>query len=345
MREFLPWSKKVYNDIISKYRQGRLSILDIQISGDCNYNCCYCDSPNRKRPCLINFSHLEYLINQEPGLISWIFVCGLGEPLWGENRTALLKIFSICEEKGMRCSIFTNGSQIDDDILDYVRKGILCPLIKIDTFSVEEANDLYGTKDADKTLAAIEALFNISRNINSEYYSVAASIVPTSKNVSEVPEIVEKCLENNVFPLIGQLECAGKSTGDTYNSLSLTKEELIELKQVINLQINDIYKVPVCPSVIAGIHVANDGWISVDKRSGLSCSWFWLEEPQVVKLCDINTLDSFLKADQLIIDYRNNVYHQMKCLAKDIEEYPFGGCGGNIRELALEYIKLQRELQ
>ena len=101
---------------------------------------------------------------------------------------------------------------------------------------------------------------------------------------------------------------------------------------------------PICPSVIAGIHITNEGWISVDKRSGLSCSWFWLEEPQIVKLCNINSLTSFDKANQLIINYRNKVYPQMKNLAKDVEEYPFGGCGGNVRELVFEYINLQREL-
>lgn len=344
MKEFLPWSKKTYNDAIFKYRQGRLSILDVQISGACNYNCVYCDSPNRERPCLIDFSHLESLINQELGLFDWVFVCGLGEPLWGKNRTALLKILSICEEKSMKCSIFTNGSQVDDVVLDYVRKGILFPLIKIDTFSAEEANDLYGTEDAEKSLVAMESLFDISKNINSEYCSVAASIVPTSKNLSEIPEIVEKCLVNNVFPLIGQLECAGKSVGDNYDSLLLTREELVKLKEVINLHINDVYKVPICPSVIAGIHITNEGWISVDNRSGLSCSWFWLEEPQVVKLCNVNSLTSFAEADRLIINYRNKVYQQMKNQAKDIEEYPFGGCGGNVCELVFEYIALQRDL-
>lgn len=344
MKEFLPWSKKTYNDAIFKYRQGRLSILDIQISGACNFNCIYCDSPNRKCPCLIDFVHLENMINQEAELFDWVFVCGLGEPLWESNRTILLKILSICEKNGMKCSIFTNGSQIDDIILSYIKKGILYPLIKIDTFSNEKANNLYGTKNAEKSLAAIEALFNITKNMDSEYYSVAASIVPTSLNLMEIPEIVEKCLKNNVFPLIGQLEYAGKSTGENYESLLLTKEELVELKRTINIQINDIYKVPICPSVIAGFHITNDGWISVDEKSGLSCSWFWLEEPKVKKLCNVNTLSSFNEADQLIINYRNEVYQQLRGLVKDIEEYPFGGCGGNVRELAFEYLTIQKEL-
>lgn len=345
MKEFLPWSKKTYYDVVSKYRQGRLAILDVQISGSCNYDCVYCDSPNREHTCIINFSHLEHLINKEPGAFEWIFVCGLGEPLWGKNKEALLKLLSICEKTSMKCSIFTNGSQIDEAILNYVKKGILYPLIKIDTFSVDKANNIYGTKDAEKTLAAMESLFQMAKSINSEYYSVAASIVPTSQNLLEIPQIVEKCLKNNVFPLIGQLEYAGKSTGDNYNSLLLTREELLELKEIINSQINDIYKVPICPSVIGGIHITNDGWISVDKRSGLSCSWFWLEEPAILKLCDVNSLISFREAEKMIISYRNKVYQQMNTIAEKIEEHPFGGCGGNIRELTYEYLALQEEIQ
>ena len=343
MKEFRPWSKVTYEEAIDKYKSGRLSILDVQISGKCNYNCVYCDSPDRHLPCEINFDHLEMLIRSEPHLYKWMFVCGLGEPLWAENKQVLLRLLSLCSELNIKCSIFTNGSQIDENILNYVRAGVLYPIIKIDTFSLELSNSIYGTKDGQKTLNAIESLFEIARASNTEFCSVAASIVPTKKNLDEMLDIVKRCFENNVFPLLGQLEYAGNAIGE-YDSLLLTKEELLKLRLEISKTINEDYRVPICPSVVAGLHITSDGYISVDKKSGLSCSWFWLETPQTVKLCNVNMIKSFSDADSAILSYRNETLEQMVCLAEQIEEYPFGGCGGNVKDLAQEYIKLQSSL-
>jgi MoaA/NifB/PqqE/SkfB family radical SAM enzyme len=343
MKEFYPWSKTAYEEAIAKYKEGRLSILDVQLSGKCNYNCTYCDSPNRDLPCKIDFDHLEILIRKEPPLYQWMFICGLGEPLWAENKPALLKLLALCRELKIKCSFFTNGSHIDEQILDYVHTGILYPIIKIDTFSHELSKEIYNTPESHKTLKAMYDLFDIANDSKSEFCHVAASIVPTRKNFNEMTSIVHKCLENNVFPLLGQLEYAGNAIGN-YDSLLLSREELLRLKSDISNAIGEEYKVPICPSVIAGIHIANDGWVSVDRRSGLSCSWFWLETPQTVKLCDVNAIGTFSEADRAIIEYRKKVIRQMIELTKQIEIHPFGGCGGNVRDLAEEYVKLQISL-
>lgn len=341
MKEFLPWSAKTYNKAIEKYRNGYTSVLDVQLSGICNYNCVYCDSPNRTLQCEIDFEHLFNLLDTEKEKYDWLFVCGLGEPLWAENKKTLLTLLNMCEKMNVKCTIFTNGSQIDECILEYIRKGILYPIIKIDTFSYEESVQLYGTSRANETLDAIRCLFEIGKKSTGNYCNIAASIVPTAKNKKELINIVKQCLDHNVFPLIGQLEYAGQAI-DNYTSLLLTKAELMEIKKQIGDYIHEEYNVPICPSVIAGIHITNDGWVSVDRRSGLSCSWFWLETPQTQKLCKVNELMSLGEADSAIINYRNSVYREMEKLVSQIEEHPFGGCGGNIKALAEEYIKLQK---
>lgn len=243
----------------------------------------------------------------------------------------------------MKCSIFTNGSQIDEVILDYVRDGILYPIIKIDTFSLEQSTALYGTKDAQKNLDAIERLFEVACNMDVGYCPVGASIVPTAKNLNEMVSIVQRCFENNVFPLLGQLEYAGNAISE-YDALLLTREELLKLKADISEAIGEEYKVPICPSVIAGIHITNDGFVSADKKSGLSCSWFWLETPQTIQLCGINVIESFEEADRAVMRFRTSVIEQMAVLTEQIEEHPFGGCGGNVRDLARAYVELHSSM-
>ena len=343
MKEFMPWSKATYETAISKYRAGRFSILDVQISGKCNFNCIYCDSPDRNKPCDIDFKHLCKLVRQEPEVYDWMYICGLGEPLWLENKTALMTLLALCRELNIKCTIFTNGSQMDEGVLDYIRDGVLFPIIKIDTFSLAASNEIYGTNDAKKTLSTIDKLFDISAKTSGYYSTIAASIVPTTKNLNEILDIVRRCCDNNVFPLLGQLEYAGKAVVN-YSKLLLSREVLVNLKTEIDFVLNEKYEVPICPSVIAGIHITNDGYVSVDQKSGLSCSWFWLETPQIVRLCDVNAIDSLSKADTKIFKYRKSVINQMAVLSEQIEEYPFGGCGGNVCDLAREYVRIQSSL-
>lgn len=344
MKEFYPWSKEVYRQTTDAYVKGRFSVLDIQLSGKCNYNCVYCDSPDRTVNANTDFDYLESLICKEPEAYKWLFVCGLGEPLFDENKVALIKLLKLCKDRKMKCTIFTNGSNMDDTMLEYVKNGVLYPIIKIDTFSTQLSEELYGTPNAYKTLQATERLFEIAHKGEDRYCHVAASIVPTTKNIDEIYSIVDTCIKNNVFPLIGQLEYAGKAI-NSYEKLLLTKEQLLELKEQINLLIGKKYNVPICPSVIAGIHISTSGYVTVDKRTGLSCSWFWLETPDVINLCDIKSLSSLSEAEKFIINYRNEIFNNLQNLKTHIHEYPFGGCGGNVKDLFEDYLKIQSNIQ
>ena len=251
MKEYLPWSEETLNTAIEKYRNGRFSILDIQLSGECNGNCTYCDSPDRNKMCTINFDALENLISKEDCLFDWMFVCGLGEPLAGSNKEKFLYLLGLCEKYGIRCSTFTNGSLIDNQIISYVKKGVLFLMIKMDSFSVNIAEELYGSSVvARKNLEAINVLFELAKTVKSDYCHIGASIVPTQKNVNEIPAIIEKCLAQGVFPLIAELEYSGKSIEDTYDDLHLTRDEHLILKDKIEQVLGEKYKVPVCPAVI-----------------------------------------------------------------------------------------------
>lgn len=342
MKEFLPWSTATYWNSLERYKTGKFSILDIQLSGQCNYNCVYCDSPYRKTPSQINFAHLESLITSEAKNFKWIFVCGVGEPLFGENKKQLLRFLILCETLGIKCTIFTNGSNIDEEIFGYIKRGVLYPLIKIDTFSKELSNDIYGTDNAQKTLDAIEKLFDFAKNENGTYSSIAASIVPTAKNKNEITTIVKKCLKHNVFPLIGQLEYAGNAICH-FDRLLLTKNELENIKTEVNSIIGSEYKIPICPAVIADIHITNNGHVSVDEISGLSCSWFWLKTPKTKDICNTNTLTSFAEAEKKIVEYRKNVFESLSNIFSQIEVQPFGGCGGNKKDLLKDYLTLFSE--
>ena len=138
------------------------------------------------------------------------------------------------------------------------------------------------------------------------------------------------------------VEYAGKAIASS-DELNLTKEELYQVKAEIEALYGP-YKIPICPSVISGFHITHNGQILVDRKSGLSCIWFWLENPDVIDLCNVNSINSFNEVDSLIINYRNTILEKMKQIAPTIEECPFGGCGGNIKDIINEYIIYQEKL-
>ena len=50
----------------------------IELGGQCNYKCVYCDSPSRNKESIISTSKIEEVLKTKK--IDWIYICGLGEP-------------------------------------------------------------------------------------------------------------------------------------------------------------------------------------------------------------------------------------------------------------------------
>lgn len=335
MIQYLPWSEKVYNDCLNNYYNNSYSILDIELGGQCNCHCIYCDSPNRQKKCSISIEKIKHiLLNYE---IQWVFICGLGEPTSNNNLPMLISILEACEENGVKCSLFTNLFVLNQEVERFLQNGVLNILFKYDTLSVEKARNIYGITNSK---VQIENISRIKKFVTQQqgHTNIAASIVPTQINKNEIISIVNDCLSSGIYPLIAELENSGDAQ-EYYSELSLSKEELIVLKNAVNNIIGEEYIVPVCPSVICGIHVRNDGLVTVDKYTGLSCHWFWLEEPKTHIISNFNTC-SYNDIVRRIDQYRNEKIGEIKEILINKQESVFGGCGGNAISLLSKYISV-----
>lgn len=333
MIEYLPWSKKVLKESISSYKKGIFSILDLELGGGCNLNCIYCDSPDRSKR-FTSMNEVEKFI--QSGYLKWIFICGLGEPTFVENKTDLLNILELCKKEGIKCSMFTNLLDFDDRLFNYIQDEILYVMFKLDTFKRERVTELYGNQNID-----FERLqFNIQRvvkltKIRNGYTNVCASIVPTTLNFDELPQIVKFCDKYNVFPLIGDLENSGRGQ-DVYSKLKLSDTQLKKVKKLFPEE----YMIPICPSVLCGVHILHDGIVALDESTGLSCHWFWLTEPSVhhlKKVSDFSSLNEIMKEIEF---YRSNKITEVKKIIEGLDNLVFGGCGGDIKELLRMYVEL-----
>lgn len=331
--EFLPWSKLSLDKSSEKLKMKKLPILDIELGGACNLNCIYCDSPDRKKV-FSSFEKVRELLRS--GEFEWLFICGLGEPTVKENYQYLILILEECKKENIKCSMFTNLVCFDEVIFEYIREEVLYVMFKLDSFKEETIRKIYGRPNLNVQILKekFEQLISLTR-VKNGYTNICASIVPTTLNYSELPQLIEFCEKHDIFPLIGDLEDSGKGK-DVYSSLKLTDEQLIKVKECFSSD----YYIPICPSVLCGIHILFDGLIAVDRKTGLSCHWFWLEEPDIEilgKIDDYSTYDDLANA---IFEYRLKRISFVKKYISECSNLIFGGCGGDIGTLLKKYINI-----
>lgn len=336
MLEYLPWSKELHEKLLEKYGRGIFSCLDIELGGECGYHCAYCDSPDRKKTCTIKIERLERLI--QTGQFDWVYVCGLGEPTFNGNYEKFITILSLCKKYNLRCSTFSNFSILNDVLIEYVENDVLNILFKYDSNNMDMVRALYGTENVKEQLNNIKRAVRYVSNKNGTT-NLAASIVPTQLNKNDIIPIVEECLSVGIFPLLSELELSGKGQTN-YENLWLNKDELYRIKEEIERICGSEYVVPICPSVISGIHISYDSKITVDDFSGLSCHWFWLKEPKIKTLLYFNDGIEIKTIEQAIIGYRDSRITFVRDYSKSNGEIglAFGGCGGSVPQIFEQYV-------
>ncbi len=332
MYEYAPWATDVLKRILT-ISSNSLPILDLQFGGACNLNCIYCDTPKYNFPCSLNLNAIERVINT--GNIQWVYACGLGEPTAKGNVEAFKQILAMCKENSTKVSIFSNIVNLDDELLEYIDCGTLHVLFKLDSFTPSVMTYLYG---ADRSTAILQNYQRLKEviHVNDGTTNLGASIVPTARNYEEIYQIIDFCMDNGIYPLLGQLENAGKCA-HIFDKLQLKEDELLTLRRYIEGKYKVHYQIPVCPATISGIHITNTNRVIVDERTGLSCGWFWLDEPKMIEIDNVVDM-SAEEITSRIIAYRKSKFADVVAIEKALKPNPFGGCGGDAKQLLQQYI-------
>lgn len=336
MYEYAPWAQSTLERILNK-SWATLPILDVQLGGYCNLRCKYCDTPRYCAPCMLDVNAIEKIISS--GSIEWVYVCGLGEPTAAGNIRTFKKILSISKKYNVKVSAFSNVLNLDDEILDYIANGTLYVLFKLDTCNRRKMKFLYGVDRYHDFMQNYGKLLQVIRQ-EDETTNLGTSIVPTKVNKKDVYSDIDFSMENGIFPLLGQLEKAGCCL-EYFEQLKLDVNELLEYKKYIKDEYSVDYRIPICPATISAIHVTNENDVIVDERTGLSCAWFWLDEPRMIKIGNI-TENSSEEITRRIIEYRKSKFEDVVAIEKTLNPNPFGGCGGDAKELFKKYIAIAK---
>jgi len=351
-----PWSSKVLKELINTYRRCELPVLDLEFSAACTLRkifggCIYCDSevgsPHNNE---LNAHEVMMLIDRCLALgLKWIYVCGLGEPT---NDPKFYDVIEKLEAANVKMSIFTNGIYLTRDLIEKLYESNVSIIIKCDSFNEKRFNHILMGKLTTTFNPARKIYENIRHALEVGYCEksgpdMALSVVITRINIDDIPHIVEFCKNNAIFPLIAELEYAGRAKR-IYSELAPSVHELLELKQKVDEILGYEYVVPICPAALVGLHITNVGECVIDRRTGMSCGWFYLKEPDYVSLGNVRHHDvKHLLYAQL--EYRSGITPDALIdWWRDVRaRLVFGGCGGmgimdsyiNILHLSSEKLK------
>ena len=346
MVQYLPWSKETLLYCIKAEKAGQMPTLDLELTAKCSAAACiYCDSmpevcanPVAKElPIELTIAALEQA--SEHGL-KWIYTCGLGEPLEDRRFSTILDFM---RDHGIKMSMFTNGQFIKNPaIAKRLKESNVHIILKMDTFATDKFDVILGGVKgrAERIYRAINFLMDAGyTNIGQEGYTdLAFSIVPTTISKDTIPDVVEYCLKNNIFPSVGELEQAGNVvTHNLFDSLGLSEDCLKRVKE--NAALTEInYMRPICPAILTGLHIDNQGNCVVDEVTGLNCKWFLLSDPRVKVIGNIAE-HSIAELYDMVKNYRVDCWKQNKGVIDGYEKinYIFGGCGGNPSEIIRLY--------
>lgn len=339
MIQYKPWSMDVVQTMAQKACEGVFTCLDIEVGDKCPYNCVYCESPSQNRVSKLDVDKVCLLLRTKQ--FKWVYICGIGEPTFDSNEHQLLQILECCKQNDAKCSIFTNLSNLSDTLAEYIKDDVLYCVFKFDSQSANIISELYNPFNIQEHLENIEKIVNLVR-CDGKTTNIAASIVPTKYNINEIPDLTHWCLERDIFPLIAQLEYTGAAK-QVYEKLVVDDDALINLNENISQIIGEKYRVPFCPAIFAGFSITYDNKIVVDRRTGLSCHSFWLDDPDLDVVCDdfssLMTLDDITKR---IIDARIERYDNFVMSRKLYQYDILGGCGGNRKDVFELYDKMMK---
>lgn len=347
MVEYQPWSKKNLECCIDLAGKGEIPVLDLELTAKCSAaSCIYCDSmpdvcsnPQIEEISLQQtLKFLEQLVTYG---LKWIYTCGLGEPLEDKRMSGILDFI---KEHNIHMSMFTNGQFIKNArIAKRLKNSNVNLILKMDTFDVNKFDIILGGKGrAENIYRAIDFLLEAGyADVGCEGYTdLAFSIVPTKLSQETIPQVVDFCLQHNIFPSVGELERAGNViNNDLTEKLGLSEDILADVRCSSKLDRMN-YMRPICPAIMAGLHIDNQGNCIVDETTGLNCKWFLLTNPNtkiIGNVCDSSVEELLKKANT----YRKKCFEENISTINKYEKinYVFGGCGGNPAEI----IKLYKE--
>ncbi|MFA5050901.1 MAG: radical SAM protein [Patescibacteria group bacterium] len=313
--EYYPWSPKILDNALKKYAKGKIPTAYLELTAKCSYcRCLYCDSrsgmANRGE---LTFPEIKKLIlNLKKLGLQWLFICGLGEP---REENYFFDILKFLKDQKIKVSFFTNGLAYKDEDVKFLKKYNANIILKLDTFDGKVFDKILCKNGASKKIYDFvdKLIQNNFIKVNSDNETnLAFSIVATKLNLDAIPSVINFCKKHNIFPCVDEMEYTHRAKLN-YKELAVKESDLIELKAKIDKILGYSYKRTLCQGIIPSLHINNVGKIVIDRRTGLSCDWFFQEDPAYLEMGDVRS-DNLSDVVRKMNEYRMKKLPEIKSL-------------------------------
>lgn len=166
-----------------------LSSITLNITSRCNYNCEYCTTCDKED--LLELEDIKKVLDDSVALKTNFLVISGGEPTL---RKDYKEIIDYADENGLFVILFTNGSNIHEEELDYLKENV-----NIVRFTLDSSDEM--KYDAIKGRGEFKKLINLIKLFRERNIAVNLNIPIGPHNVDEIFDIIKLALEKGVQTL------------------------------------------------------------------------------------------------------------------------------------------------
>lgn len=201
----LSFFKKEIEECKAKNKLKRISIA---ISLQCNLRCPYCYiNAEKKRKKEISFQEIIKLIDQAKNLgVKTVTITG-GEPL---IYPKIKELVSYINKKKLISVIFTNSTNINEDIAKFLFKNNVSIIPKLNSFDPKIQDILTGVKNSfEKMKKGIDILIKTGFN-KTKPSRLGLETIICKLNLNQIPKLFRFCRKNNIYPYFELLNLGGR---------------------------------------------------------------------------------------------------------------------------------------
>lgn len=190
--------------ILQARNEGKLLGLGLELTSKCNLKCVYCYTCTGKPPLENELTYEEIINIIEQALplgLRKVGIVGRGEPLLDLR---LPKLVSFSFQKGLRVTVYTNGTLINKSLADLFFSTETSLVISLNSLRAEVNDYLRGVNGTlKKTLAGIKMLKDVG--YPDRKHKVIIESVVTRYNMNDLPTLWKWAREQGFIPDIERL--------------------------------------------------------------------------------------------------------------------------------------------
>lgn len=308
-------------------------VLDIRLGNTCQLACrgC-CGSKCNTANVLPDTADIIWLADRLDTKL--IMIDEVGEPTEANNRGTFKAILAFAKERGILVSCFSNMVDWDDELFWYVGCGTLCVLYQLYS---ENYATLCSYHQVDKVAEIRENINRLKTRVRiaaGGATNIAASMYPTTENIHEIPTMFNSCLYHGIYPFVGEYLRMGRGD-ENGDQLEVSNDELAELHATVSKIIGEDYEIPLCPCILNGVHMVENGTIIVDENTGFACDGLSYEDSTlhvIGKIGDPGLVDAGALLRR-IHEYEQARLPYIRELRDKMPDYYFGSCSGRPKKI------------